>query len=123
MLSWFSQASEVTRLQRTVVSLGEQNLEHLEDGPCRATVPYPVAVDKRRMTWDAYEGKSYPDYFLIDRKGVLLSADLEATAISDAPVLLLKKRWNRSHAPDDLRYCEGGIPVRRLKTTAMRSGS
>ena len=54
-------------------------------------IPYAVAVDQRKITWKAYQGDSYPDYFLIDRKGVLRFADLETTSISDAALLLLKE--------------------------------
>ena len=68
-----------------------QDSREMERFVRKEEIPYPVAVDKRKITWKAYQGDSYPDYFLIDRKGVLRFADLETTAISDATVLLLKE--------------------------------
>ena len=68
-----------------------QNSRDMERFVRKEEIPYAVAVDQRKITWKAYQGDSYPDYFLIDRKGVLRFADLETTSISDAVLLLLKE--------------------------------
>jgi len=68
-----------------------QDSREMERFVRREEISYPVAVDKCKMTWKTYEGDSYPDYYLIDRKGILRFADIETTAISGAVVLLLKE--------------------------------
>lgn len=39
-------------------------------------ITYPVAVDVDNQTTKAFAVDSYPDYYLIDRKGILRVADL-----------------------------------------------
>ena len=52
-------------------------------------IDYPVAHDHEGKTVKAYGGNSYPDYFLIDRKGVLRFADLANAELDKAVALLL----------------------------------
>ena len=52
-------------------------------------IKYPVAVDAG--TNEAYKANSYPDYYLIDRKGVLRWADVANSEVEKAVEILLKE--------------------------------
>ena len=52
-------------------------------------INYPVAVDVDKKTVGSYGGNSYPDYFVIDRKGVLRFADLKNSELDAAVDYLL----------------------------------
>lgn len=52
-------------------------------------IPYPVAVDVDKKTVTAFGGNSYPDYFVIDRKGVLRFADLANAELDKAVAALI----------------------------------
>ena len=53
-------------------------------------IKYPVAVDAG--TNAAYQVKSYPDYYLIDRKGTLRWADVANSDVEKAVEILLKEQ-------------------------------
>ena len=55
-------------------------------------ISFPVAVDKDSATVKAYGGNSYPDYFVIDRKGNLRFADLANAELDKAVDLLLAEK-------------------------------
>lgn len=59
-------------------------------------IPYLVAVDKpdggKSRTIDQYKVDSYPDYYLIDRKGILRFADLANAEIDRAIEHLLAEK-------------------------------
>lgn len=55
----------------------------------RAQIPYPVAVDVNNTTINAFHVDSYPDYYLIDRKGNLRFADLKNAEVDHAVAALL----------------------------------
>ncbi|MEZ5975879.1 MAG: redoxin family protein [Planctomycetota bacterium] len=58
-------------------------------------IPYPIAVDDRMMTANAYMVNGYPDYFLVDRNGVLRVADLaNGDVVRAVQVLLTEKGPN-----------------------------
>ncbi len=53
-------------------------------------IKYPVAVDAG--TNASYKVKSYPDYYLIDRKGTLRWADVANSDVEKAVEILLKEQ-------------------------------
>ena len=54
-------------------------------------ITYPVAVDSTGKTIAAYSADSYPDYFVIDKKGVLRVADLSNGELDRAIEAMLKE--------------------------------
>lgn len=61
-------------------------------------IQYPVAVDVERKTTTAFAVDSYPDYYLIDRKGLLRVADLANGDLDNAVAKLLAEP-----VPDDAK--------------------
>jgi len=55
-------------------------------------IPYPVAVDRKEGTIARYRVDSYPDYYLVDRKGVLRFADLANREVERAVEFLLAEK-------------------------------
>jgi thiol-disulfide isomerase/thioredoxin len=55
----------------------------------RSEIPYPVAVDVNNATINAFHVDSYPDYYLLDRKGNLRFADLKNPEVDRAVQALL----------------------------------
>ena len=47
----------------------EKDLENLEEALERLDIPYPVAQDNHRQTWDAYNNRYWPTLYLIDKQG------------------------------------------------------
>lgn len=66
---------------------GEKMNEFVEEHK----IPYPVAVDIEKKTVKAFRVDSFPDYYLIDRKGNLRFADLANKEVDRALELLLKE--------------------------------
>ena len=54
-------------------------------------IEYPIAVDIDGQTDEAYRVNGYPDYYLIDRAGVLRIADCKNGSVDDAVAALLKE--------------------------------
>ena len=54
-------------------------------------IPYPVAHDSNGETIKAFNGDSYPDYFVIDKKGILRVADLANAELDRAIEAMLKE--------------------------------
>jgi hypothetical protein len=52
-------------------------------------IGYAVAHDSQGKTMKAFGGNSYPDYFVIDRKGILRFADLANADLDKAVDMLL----------------------------------
>lgn len=52
-------------------------------------ITYPIARDRGNATVERYQVNGYPDYYLIDRQGVLRIADLRNGSVRDAVVALL----------------------------------
>lgn len=50
---------------------------------------YPLALDAAQGTFNAYKANSYPDYFIIDRKGILRWADIVNKDVEKAINFLL----------------------------------
>ena len=53
-------------------------------------IEYPVAADDDGATFKAFKADSYPDYYVIDRKGNLLWGDIVNSEIEKAIQLALK---------------------------------
>jgi len=47
----------------------EADLENLKQAISDLDVPYPVAVDNDRDTWNAYNNRYWPTLYLIDKQG------------------------------------------------------
>ncbi|NNE93478.1 MAG: TlpA family protein disulfide reductase [Verrucomicrobiales bacterium] len=54
-------------------------------------IPYPVAHDAEGKTQKAFVADSFPDYFVIDKKGVLRVADLANSELDKAIEAMLKE--------------------------------
>ena len=54
-------------------------------------IEYPVAHDKKGETLKAYGGDSFPDYFVIDKKGILRVADLANAELERAIEVMLNE--------------------------------
>lgn len=55
-------------------------------------LPYPVAIDTHGKTERAYYVDSHPDFYLIDRAGMLRIADLMDHELERAVRLLLEEK-------------------------------
>jgi hypothetical protein len=55
-------------------------------------IPYAVAVDKKEGTIARYRVDSYPDYYLVDKKGILRFADLANREVERAIEFLLAEK-------------------------------
>lgn len=55
-------------------------------------IRYPIAADIDNATINAFKVDSFPDYYLIDRRGVLRYADLNAGVVDDAVKKLLAEK-------------------------------
>jgi hypothetical protein len=54
-------------------------------------LPWPVAVDIEKKTVTAFRVDSYPDYYVIDRRGALRVADLANSELDRVVAALLKE--------------------------------
>ena len=57
----------------------------------KEAIPYPVTIDTTGATVKAYGVDSFPDYYLIDKKGNLRFADLANSEVDRAIEALLKE--------------------------------
>lgn len=55
-------------------------------------IPYPIAVDEKGKTVETYGVDSFPDYYLIDRKGNLRVADLANSEVDRVLEILLAEK-------------------------------
>jgi len=55
------------------------------------SLPYPLAVDQRGRTVEEYRVDSYPDYYLIDRAGILRYADIADSDLERAVMKLIEE--------------------------------
>ncbi len=53
---------------------------------------WPIVMDPDRKFMKSLEGDSYPDYYLVDRKGKLRFADLANAELDRAVEMLLKEK-------------------------------
>ena len=64
---------------------GEKMAAYVEEN----SIPYPVCVDTNGETVKAFHVDSYPDYYVIDKKGVLRFADLANAEVDRVIEMLL----------------------------------
>lgn len=77
--------------------------EEMADFVTEEELPWPVAWDEEGKTVKAFEVDSYPDYYLIDRKGNLRVADLANKELDRAVEILLKEeREEQAREPRSL---------------------
>lgn len=57
----------------------------------REALPWPMAIDVRGRTVRAYHVDGYPDYYLVDRRGILRVADLANAGLDAALEALLSE--------------------------------
>src|SRR4051812_2372285 len=67
-----------------------RGVEKMKDTVKIHKVAYPVAADDGGATFKAFKADSYPDYYVIDRKGNLLWGDIVNGEIEKAIELALK---------------------------------
>jgi peroxiredoxin len=72
----------------------QSSKEKVRDFVKQQEIPYRVAVDKagegkQSVTIGRYDVDSYPDYYMIDRKGILRFADLSNGDVDKAVEKLL----------------------------------
>lgn len=47
----------------------ERDIENVRQALIDLDVPYPVAIDNDRQTWNAYNNRYWPTLYLIDKQG------------------------------------------------------
>lgn len=47
----------------------EADVDNVRQALIDLNVPYPVAIDNDRQTWDAYDNRYWPTLYLIDKQG------------------------------------------------------
>ena len=67
------------------VNAGDKMAKYVRD----QELEFPVALDDDGKTVEAFKVDSYPDYYLIDRRGVLRVADLKNADVERAVQVLL----------------------------------
>jgi hypothetical protein len=50
----------------------ERDPDNVRAAVRRFAIPYPVALDNRYATWEAWHNRSWPSLYLVDRDGRLL---------------------------------------------------
>jgi cytochrome c biogenesis protein CcmG/thiol:disulfide interchange protein DsbE len=55
-------------------------------------IEYPVAKDVEGQTVEAYQANGFPDYYIIDRHGILRVADCANSKVEDAIKILLAEQ-------------------------------
>jgi hypothetical protein len=65
--------------------------EKMADAVAQHDIQYPVVADIDGRTVKAYQANGFPDYYLIDRKGVLRVADCANSKVEDALKMLLEE--------------------------------
>src|SRR5207244_5939073 len=68
-------------------------------------IGYPIAVDAKNATSDAYKADSTPDFYLIDRQGKLRWADIATDDVDRAIEALLarsEEHTSELQSPDHL---------------------
>lgn len=55
-------------------------------------MPWPVAQDGEKATMKSFHCDSFPDYCIIDRKGIVRAADLANAEVDKAVEMLLKEK-------------------------------
>jgi cytochrome c biogenesis protein CcmG, thiol:disulfide interchange protein DsbE len=70
----------------------DKNVEEMRKAVKDWGITWPVAQDKDGKTMKAFVGDSFPDYFVIDRKGKVRVADLANSELDRAIETLIKEK-------------------------------
>lgn len=70
----------------------DKDADKMRDAVEELGMTWLVAQDGDRKIMSAYHGDSYPDYYLVDRKGVLRFADLANSEVDRAVEFLLSEK-------------------------------
>lgn len=70
----------------------QRGVEKMEETAKKHSIEYPIAADTDGKTVAAYKANSYPDYYIIDRKGVLRWADFMNADVEKAIEILLAEK-------------------------------
>ena len=70
----------------------KRGAEKMAETVKKHTIEYPVAADTTGATVEAYKVNSYPDYYIIDRKGNLRWADFANRDLEKAIQILLEEK-------------------------------
>lgn len=90
-------ANEISKkyADKGVVFIGicaQRSAEKMEETAKKHQIQYPIAEDSAGNTVAAYKANSYPDYYIIDRKGVLRWADFANADVEKAIEILLAEK-------------------------------
>jgi thiol-disulfide isomerase/thioredoxin len=90
-------ANEISKkyADQGVVFIGvcaQRGAEKMKETANKHKIEYPIAADSAGKTVAAYKANSYPDYYIIDRKGVLRWADFANTDVEKAIGILLAEK-------------------------------
>jgi len=71
----------------------------------RFGIKFPVLIDSRKTTWEAYGVEGWPTYFLIDHKGRIIHDRVGEGGYDDfeEEILLALERFNAYRPPEDYR--------------------
>jgi thiol-disulfide isomerase/thioredoxin len=90
-------ANEISKkyADKGVVFIGvcaQKGAEKMDETARKHKIEYPIAADSAGKTVAAYKANSYPDYYIIDRKGVLRWADFANVDVEKAIEILLAEK-------------------------------
>jgi cytochrome c biogenesis protein CcmG/thiol:disulfide interchange protein DsbE len=90
-------ANEISKkyADKGVVFIGvcaQRGAEKMDETAKAHKIEYPIAADSAGKTVAAYKANSFPDYYIIDRKGVLRWADFANADVEKAIGILLAEK-------------------------------
>jgi cytochrome c biogenesis protein CcmG, thiol:disulfide interchange protein DsbE len=96
-ISSIPHANEISKkyADKGVVFIGvcaQRGAEKMTETANKHKIEYPIAADSAGKTVAAYKANSYPDYYIVDRKGVLRWADFVNTEVEKAIEILLAEK-------------------------------
>lgn len=96
-ISAIPKANEISKkyADKGVMFIGvcaKRGAEKMEETAKKHQIEYPIAADSTGSTVAAYKVNSYPDYYIIDRKGVLRWADFSNADVEKAIEILLAEK-------------------------------
>ena len=96
-ISSIPHANEISKkyADKGVVFIGvcaQRGAEKMKETAGKHKIEYPIAADSAGKTVEAYKANSYPDYYIIDRKGMLRWADFANNEVEKAIEILLAEK-------------------------------
>ncbi len=70
----------------------DPNEEKMREAVRELGITWPVAQDGEKTLMKAFYADSFPDYYLIDRKGILRFADIANSEVDRAIEFLLREK-------------------------------